>query len=250
MIWKPTKRSNGSTSGWKTLGDLVSFLALLPATIAQRSGQATSSAYWDCNAGRCQSGYTPNFIGFFNPLAMCYTNAMFAAPPNQYGAKFYGTAATSAALAQGDFCNKCYKVIGRANVRFNTGQETIIIVRSTNECTPDNPICAAGPHIDIAAPGFDDIRFSQNYWCPANEPGELSGFTACSGYNANNPGCDCNRFRSTELRLGCENYLSLGWANNEVFWEELPSCPPELSHIPTFTHHWIWPPLNCVSRWW
>jgi hypothetical protein len=46
---------------------------------------------------------------------MCHSNALFAAPQgNEYGAKFYGTAALSAALGGGNWqaegCGKCFKV--------------------------------------------------------------------------------------------------------------------------------------------
>lgn len=55
------------------------------------NGWASSTRYWDCSGGSCGCGF-----GDPNHAVHCHSNAMFAAPAgNQYGAKFYGSAAIS-----------------------------------------------------------------------------------------------------------------------------------------------------------
>merc|ERR1712130_393824 len=84
------------------------------------NGWASSTRYWDCSGGSCGCGF-----GDPNQPIHCHSNAMFKAPAgNQYGAKFYGSAAISQQLGGGDWmaqgCGKCWKVTATANVPGNT----------------------------------------------------------------------------------------------------------------------------------
>ena len=106
----------------------------------------------------------------------CHSNAMFAAPPaNPFGAKFYGAAAISKSLGGGDWmasgCGKCWKVTGTSV----SGVTSTLVLKGTNFCPDDNPLCAAGPHFDIAAPGFDVTQFSLANTCKQREPEEAAG---------------------------------------------------------------------------
>jgi hypothetical protein len=90
-------------------------LLLNSASATLMSGTATTTRYWDCSGGACG-------CGFGNPdqPTHCHSNALFTAPENEYGAKFYGSAALSATLGGGDWlasgCGKCFKVTGTANI--------------------------------------------------------------------------------------------------------------------------------------
>jgi len=106
----------------------------------------------------------------------CHSNAMFVAPPaNPFGAKFYGAAAISKSLGGGDWmapgCGKCWKVTG-ASI---SGVTSTLVLKGTNFCPDVNVLCAAGPHFDIAAPGFDVIEFSKANTCEQREPEEAPG---------------------------------------------------------------------------
>ena len=142
-------------------------------------GAATTTRYWDCSGGACACSYVPTGLTDQEP-AMCHSNAMFDAPlSNPFGAKFYGSAAISASLG-GDYwlaegCGKCWKVTGTSNVAGYSGVETTLVLKGTNFCPDDNPACAAGPHFDIAAPGFDVLKYSLSHECPAREPEEAEG---------------------------------------------------------------------------
>eukprot|EP00804_Cyclotella_cryptica_P015352 CCRYP_007993-RC/>CCRYP_007993-RC protein AED:0.07 eAED:0.07 QI:769/1/1/1/0.66/0.5/4/440/357 len=136
---------------------------------------ATTTRFWDCSGGSCAC----SFVRGSEPV-YCHSNAMFAAPANNpYGAKFYGAAAVSASLGGGywmaNACGKCWKVTGTSNVPGYTGVKTTLVLKGTNFCPDENPLCAKGPHFDIAAPGFDVTESSFANTCSANEPNEVAG---------------------------------------------------------------------------
>ena len=219
-----------------------------------QTGVATSTVYWDCNAGFCHSGYVTDWFFFSRwfQWSLCYTKAPFKAPAdNPYGADYYGTAAVSRNL--GLQCEACYKITAASNQKgFTPGINTTLVVRSTNQCPPENEKCAAGlDHFDIAAPGFDSVQFSFGHICELTEAEELEGFLACGDGKNRNGDCNCGLFKNDVLREGCEIFRGLRWKNPEVWYEELESCPPELAAIPSFdwlqwlTHQ---PPKNCLAR--
>lgn len=190
--------------------------------------KATTTRYWDCSGGSCGCGFKPP--GKSQP-AHCPSNGLFNAPRgNQYGAKFYGTAAISASLGGGDWltgCGKCFKVTGQSNVAGRPrGVTTTLVLKSANYCPAGNRQCEAGPHFDIAAPGFDFQASSLSNNC-----NKLFGAAGASAYGAceNWPGssCNCNAFSDPTLRAGCENFKSLNWNNPTVDYVEV-SCPAEL----------------------
>lgn len=160
---------------------------------------------------------------------------------NKYGASFYGTAAVSPELGGWttpggwltESCGKCWKVTGVGNIPGTPtfGMATTLVLRGANSCPADNPLCAQGPHFDIAAPGFDVTQYSFAHSCSTREAAEDSGFGACefwmSDGNPNN-NCDCSKFDSTTLQNGCQNFLELYWNNPMVDYEELSECPPEM----------------------
>jgi hypothetical protein len=140
---------------------------------------ATTTCYWDCSGGSCGCSYIPTGLSESEP-AFCHSNAMFTAPSNNpYGAMFYGTAAISESLGGGDWmssgCGKCWKVTGTSNVPGFSGVRTMVVLKATNFCPNENPLCVLGPHFDIAAPGFDVLKFSLAHTCPCRESEEAAG---------------------------------------------------------------------------
>ena len=126
--------------------------------------KATTTRYWDCSGGACGCGYSKNG----NPVH-CESNAMFKAPSgNQYGAKFYGSAAISQTLGGGNWlssgCGKCFKVTGTSNIGGHSETSTVVL-KGTNYCPPSNSVCNGQDHFDIAAPGFDFAAASQSNTC-------------------------------------------------------------------------------------
>lgn len=155
------------------------------------------------SGGSCGCGYLPFGQG---SEAHCYSNAMFKAPTgNRYGAKYYGTAAVSQGLGGGPWlsqsCGKCFKVRASSNVPNKGRFRTTLVLKATNYCPPDNPMCRGdNKHFDIAAPGFDFTQMSLANTCAQREPAEIQGFKACGRWmiDSQNPdiGCDCNKFKS------------------------------------------------------
>lgn len=206
-----------------------------PPTGAQT---ATTTRYWDCSGGSCGCSFIPTVEDEAEPIH-CHSNAMFAAPVgNPHGAKFYGAAAISESLGGGywmsEGCGKCWRVTGTSNTPGYEGVETTLVLKGTNFCPNDNPMCNDGPHFDIAAPGFDVTAFSFAHTCPDREPEEAVGFAACGTWliGDSNPdvNCDCSLFNSPVLRKGCENFYSLQWDNPTVEYEEV-DCPQELADL-------------------
>jgi len=109
-----------------------------------------------------------------------------------------------------------------------------LVLKGTNFCPDENPLCRKGPHFDIAAPGFDVLAASFANTCSKNEPNEAAAFAACGkwmiGSSDPNANCNCSLFKSPTLRKGCENFLSLKWDNPTVVYEEV-SCPKELASL-------------------
>ena len=63
--------------------------------------------------------------------------------------------------------------------------------------------------------------------------------------------CNCGEFKDITLRNGCENFLSLGWNNPEVQYEEV-ECPDELKKSPPCWkdngEKWpVHPPALCLA---
>lgn len=119
----------------------LALLALTNSANGLMSGSASTTRYWDCSGGSCGCGF-----GDPKMPIHCHSNAMFAAPSgNQYGAKFYGSAAISQQLGgdgwMGKGCGKCFKVTGSANIAGNT-QQSVVILKGTNYCPPSNPSCS------------------------------------------------------------------------------------------------------------
>uniref|UniRef100_A0A7S1B7J5 Cellulase n=1 Tax=Corethron hystrix TaxID=216773 RepID=A0A7S1B7J5_9STRA len=206
-----------------------------------KSNIATTTRYWDCSGGACGCSYVPEGLNNPDEPSHCYSNAMFKAPKeNEYGAKYYGAAAISYHLGGGGWmsegCGKCWKITGSANIKgYESVGETTIVIKGTNFCPPANSLCGAGPHFDIAAPGFDVLKYSLAHDCPNLELDELEGFQACSEWmiDDQNPdkNCDCSTFKNPILKAGCKNFYSLKWDNPQVTYEELDACPKELSSL-------------------
>lgn len=209
-----------------------------PTETPDDPGTATTTRYWDCAGGACGCAYLPDHLSGNNELpAHCYSNAMFEAPPgNEYGATFYGTAAVSEALDGGDWlggaCNKCWKVTGTCNVNDCQRDTTTLVLKGANFCPPTNAPCNNNKaHFDIAAPGFDVHAFSLANDCKKLEPTESAGFEACGGWmidvQDSTVNCQCDFFKDPVLKKGCENFLSLGWDNPQVDYEQV-ACPDEM----------------------
>lgn len=103
---------------------------------------ATTTRYWDCSGGACGCAYLPLGPGSDANSAHCHSNAMFAAPAgNEFGAAFYGAAAVSRFLWDGNTnsgdwmgegCGKCWKVTGSSNIGPNIGASTTVVLKGTN----------------------------------------------------------------------------------------------------------------------
>eukprot|EP00551_Chaetoceros_affinis_P006935 CAMPEP_0203683208 /NCGR_PEP_ID=MMETSP0090-20130426/47400_1 /ASSEMBLY_ACC=CAM_ASM_001088 /TAXON_ID=426623 /ORGANISM="Chaetoceros affinis, Strain CCMP159" /LENGTH=721 /DNA_ID=CAMNT_0050552337 /DNA_START=1352 /DNA_END=3517 /DNA_ORIENTATION=- len=212
-------------------------------------GVASTTRYWDCSGGSCGCGYIPQ--GSSDP-AHCPSNALFNAPSgNRYGAKFYGTAAISMSLGGRDWlkgCGQCFKVSGTGNVGGMSGKQTTLVLKSANFCPDGNPLCKAGPHFDIAAPGFDVRGASLSNNCEKLFGGtNAEKFFACEKWPGR--GCDCDVFSDRTLREGCQNFLSLGWDNVQVRYERV-SCPPELERQSCWVQNGEkWPPVETQPQW-
>ena len=200
------------------------------------SGRASTTRYWDCSGGSCG-------CGFGNPQqpTHCHSNALFNAPSgNQWGAKFYGSAALSQVLGGGGWlapgCGKCFKVTASANIGSHT-ETTTIVLKGTNYCPPSNPSCNGQAHFDIAAPAFDFPGASESNTCnkvesdQAMHPPQICGYWMIHSQNPDE-NCNCDALQDHTLRAGCNNFKSLYWNNPEVDYEELSSCPPELEKSP------------------
>lgn len=170
---------------------------------------------------------------------------MFQAPDgNPYGAKFYGTAAVSAALGgdwwQAPGCRKCWSLTGKSTIDKSI---STVVVRGANFCSDSNPACANGKyHFDLAAPGFDFTASSDRAKCDSLEPASADGLKSCEMWmqdgNADH-NCNCSAISQPTLQAGCKNFLSLMWNNIEVDFEEV-ACPPELLETPCGTDG-TWP---------
>ncbi|KAL7551271.1 hypothetical protein ACHAWF_014456, partial [Thalassiosira exigua] len=196
-----------------------------PPTGGGGGSQATTTRYWDCSGGACGCAYLPLGPGSDSTPAHCHSNAMFAAPAgNQYGAAFYGAAAVSRFLWDGNTnagdwlgegCGKCWQVTGASNIGPDVGQSTTLVLKGTNICPTGICNDNGKAHFDIAAPGFDVLEYSWSNSCETVEPDELTGFESCGRWMIDsqdpNVGCDCSKFTSPVLKAGCENFYSLMW---------------------------------------
>ena len=72
-------------------------------------------------------------------------------------------------------CGKCWKVTGTSNAPGYSGVKTTLVLKGTNFCPDENPLCKKGPHFDIAASGFDFLAASFANTCTKNEPDEAAG---------------------------------------------------------------------------
>jgi len=221
-----------------------------PAPTPSGSNTATTTRYWDCSGGACGCAYLPGGAGTDSDPAHCHSNAMFAAPTdNEHGATYYGAAAISRFLWDGNTnsgdwlgegCGKCWKVTGSSNVGNNQGVSTTLVLKGTNICPTG--ICNENgkAHFDIAAPGFDVLEYSWSNTCKELEADELEGFESCGRWMIDNQvpsdNCDCSKFHSPVLQAGCENFYALQWDNPAVTYEEV-NCPPEIDSLPCFGDH-------------
>jgi hypothetical protein len=189
-----------------------------------KSGSATSTRYWDCSGGACGCGFNSN-----GKPEICHSNGMYAAPQgNQWGAKFYGTAAISGALGGGNWlaegCGRCFKVSANGST---------VVLKGTNYCPDANIICSSTlPHFDISAPGFDYPGASISNSCRDVEPtiSALHPPQVCSYWQGGD--CNCEALQRPTLVQGCRNFLSLNWNNPRVDYQELSECPQELKTTP------------------
>lgn len=221
---------------------LTPTVAPISSPTSSGTNTATTTRYWDCSGGACGCAYLPFGLGTDSRPAHCYSNAMFAAPTNnQYGAKFYGTAAVSQELFGyntqwlGEGCGSCFRVTGTSNIPGAEIVETTLVLKAANLCPPENPACSGNKvHFDIAAPGFDYTPSSFANTCQEREASEKEAFGSC-GYwmiNSQDPkqNCDCGKFDSPVLEAGCNNFLSLNWDNPTVEYEAV-ECPIELDRL-------------------
>jgi len=123
-----------------------------------------------------------------------------------------------------------------------------------NRCPPYSTGCEAGKvHLDIAVPGYDDLRYSTGNVCHGDPAGWNSnhgrprentfGMTrdsssSCSlwynGHGSTQTGCDCNRVTADYgLKAGCQLFTEWGWkaAPSHQLNYKIVDCPAKFKAI-------------------
>jgi len=227
-----------------------------PSTNSWDGDNMKMTHYWDCNGQGCDAstlqpwdqnryisspGYGPQDpMDFGGPL---------------YGEKMWLTGAASDALSQlmgaddgccgqdpndGGVggCGKCVLVQNPLSLH----PEWTAVVMKKNRCPPWSHGCDAGkPHLDVAAPGFDNLQYST-----ANVCGSRSGTGFDSKHQSAALGSWYTQCGDTEkcvhlcnqlplaFQKGCKLFASWGWKQGDphtVKYRAVP-CPPRFkSHV-------------------
>jgi len=217
-------------------------------------GTLSVTHYWDCNGQDCDSKTVPAIEDPDSPGTWVWQEQLFSASPlyapvdpndyggpSDYGEKFWATGAANddlATLLGADVascgtsdlspggCGKCLLVQNDNAIN----ADWKVMVMKKNRCPPYSPGCEAGKlHLDLAVPGFDDVRFSTGNVCQGN-PNDWTrdnvfGMTHASssscalwwdGNDNTQAGCDCTSVTSDYgLRAGCELFTQWGWKATE-----------------------------------
>ena len=134
--------------------------------------------FWDCNGGSCDSGT----LQPWDPSKYRYAPQYAPQDPNDYGGAKYGekiwmTGAPNIGLARllegdsnccgsedqfGDNCGQCMLV----TVPSAVNADWKVLVMKKNSCPEWSNGCGANEiHLDLAAPGFDNLDFSTANIC-------------------------------------------------------------------------------------
>jgi len=122
------------------------------------------------------------------------------------------------------------------------------MVMKKNRCPPESTGCEAGKkHLDIAVPGYDDVRYSTGQACQGNPAGtyreNIWGMTydsssSCSLWHesADNTqdGCDCSDVTADHgLRAGCQLFTDWGWKASETMQLsfQVVDCPAAFTSL-------------------
>jgi len=222
-----------------------------PAPVPWDGDQMKMTHYWDCNGQGCDAATLQpwNLNKYISPPGYGPQDPMDFGGP-LYGEKMWLTGAASDALSQlmGDDdgccggdpndggvggCGKCLLVQNPISMH----PDWTAVVMKKNRCPPSSHGCDAGkPHLDIAAPGYDNLQYSTANIC-GGRPG--TGFdskqqsaTLGSWYNQCTDTAMCAHLCDqlpVAFRKGCRLFSSWGWKRGDpgtVKYRAVP-CPPE-----------------------
>merc|ERR1719230_1559448 len=163
----------------------------LQSTASQSDGTLDVTHYWDCNGQDCDSKTVPAFeevSGNWVWQSQRFSASPLYAPldpnnyggPSEHGEKFWATGAVNDDLASllgpddtscgvSDLspggCGRCL-LVQNANA---VNADWKVMVMKKGRCPPYSTGCEAGKvHLDIAVPGYDDVRYSTGNVCPGN----------------------------------------------------------------------------------
>jgi len=210
--------------------------------------------FWDCNGGACDA----TVLQPWDESEYSYAPQYAPQDPEDYGGAVYGekmwmTGAASDALSDllGNDdgccgaedsgiggCGKCVLVRNPSAVN----SDWTAVVMKKNRCPPWSPGCETGNvHLDMAAPGYDNLAFSTANICGAAERSEtflteeessICGSWWSSG-SSTIDGCDCSGLpdatpEQAMLKRGCELFSSWGWTSGDPTLDyQVVDCPAE-----------------------
>ena len=102
----------------------------------------------------------------------------------------------------------------------DAAQDWKVMVMKMNRCPPWSNGCEAGRyHMDLAAPGFDNLQYSTANVCGVRTASPTREASASCGtwYDAHSQTTDatgcCDALPDGALRKGCEHFQEWGWKN-------------------------------------
>jgi hypothetical protein len=139
-------------------------------------------------------------------------------------------------------CGRCFLVQNTNSV--NSAWTALVMKKS--QCPPSNTACASGRvHIDIAAPGYDNLQWSQSNVCGSSARRQTfisrAQSTTCGDWWTRGgntiQGCSCSALptgtvEQQRIRAGCELFTSWGWrTGNPSLQYRMVTCPSRFVNI-------------------
>ena len=134
----------------------------------------------------------------------------------------------------GGGCGKCVLVTNPDAVN----SDWKVLVMKKNRCPPWATGCGSSiPHLDFAAPGYDNLQYSQANICGFSDTYISQTDSSICGdwynYGASTiEGCDCSSMAETTdaqkmLKKGCELFTAWGWKSGDPtsLTYEIVTCP-------------------------
>jgi len=211
--------------------------------------------FWDCNGGSCdaktlqpwkQAKYV--FSAQYAPLdPAAYGGA-------QYGEKMWVTGAANDDLARllgpdGACCGRdgqnkggCGKCMLLRNKGARNADWSVVMMKK-NRCPPNSNGCGPGnKHIDIAVPGYDNLKYSTANICGKSGTSMSRSQSAICGTwykkgSDTTKGCSCSSLPSDTdaqkvIKRGCELFTSWGWTTgNPTLEAKIVPCPKGFENV-------------------